>query len=182
MPKTKKVKSTLRGGGGGKGKNKGKGKPTGFPPGMTFPPNFPNFANPSKKGFPNQPPNLPKDFMKMFPQFQKNSKTKQNNQKENSFGYYVRDRKSYKSSDKTSKGSTIRKHLKHLSTRVKKSYKLVSKYRDDYAQTTRTRLETANKAVKDVYMYLKNKDKREKKKRGKRSRKSNSNNSSSSSD
>ena len=164
-----------------------KGKPNPNP----HPNPHPNKGKSKQQGMPN----LPKNFMQFFEQQQhqqqhqqnpRNNKTKkQNNKRENSFGYYVRDRKSYKSSDKTSKGSTIKKHLKHLSMRVKKSYKLVSSNRDDYAQTTRTRLETANKAVKDVYMYLKNKDKRERKKRGKKSRKNssnNSNNSSSSSD
>jgi len=135
-----------------------------------------------QKGFnPFQQQGMPKlsqeQMMKMFQkQYQKNNK------KNNSFDYYVRNKKTYKASEKTSKGSTIKKHLKHLSERVKKSYKLVSGYREDYAQKTRTKLETANQALKEVYMYLKNKDKKEKKRRGKRTRKNNSNNSSSSSD
>ena len=141
-----------------------------------------------QKGFnPFQQQGMPKlsqeQMKQMFQQqYQKNNKTKKNNKRNNSFDYYVRNKKTYKASEKTSKGSTIKKHLKHLSERVKKSYKLVSGYREDYAQKTRTKLETANQALKEVYMYLKNKDKREQKRRGKRSRKNNSNNSSSSSD
>ena len=169
-----------------KNKNKNKG-PQGFNPfqGQGVPQQQQK-GNPQQKGFnPFQGQGMPKlsqeEMMKMYKDYQdkQKEKTKKSiNKRNNSFDYYVRNKKTYKASEKTSRGSTIKKHLKHLSERIKKSYKLVSGHREDYAQKTRTKLETANQAVKEVYMYLKNKDKREKKRRGKRSRKSNSSSSS----
>ena len=72
-----------------------------------------------------------------------------------------------------SKVKTIKKHLKKLSYRIKLSYKLVSSDRNDYAQTTRVKLENANKPIKEVYEYLKNKHRREKRKGIKKSYNSN---------
>ena len=115
----------------------------------------------------------------------KNNRRKPNKEREtrtrnNSFEYYVRDKPEYVPSVNKSKGKTIKKHLKKLSDRIKLSYKLVSSDRNDYAQTTRVKLESANKPIKEVYEYLKNKYKREKKKGIKKSYNSNNSNNSSS--
>ena len=110
----------------------------------------------------------------------KPNKEKETRTRNNSFEYYVRDKPKYVPSVNKSKGKTIKKHLKKLSDRIKLSYKLVSSDRNDYAQTTRVKLENANKPIKEVYEYLKNKHRREKRKGIKKSyNSSNSNNSSS---
>ena len=94
----------------------------------------------------------------------KPNKVKETTTRNNSFYYYVSDKPKYVPSVNKSKGKTIKKHLKKLSDRIKLSYKLVSSDRNDYAQTTRVKLESANKPIKEVYEYLKNKYRREKRK------------------
>ena len=133
----------------------------------------------------------PDQIKNMYNKFQRSKSYKSNNNRgkpnkeretrtrNNSFDYYVRDKPKYVPSVNKSKGKTIKKHLKKLSDRIKLSYKLVSSNRNDYAQTTRVKLESANKPIKEVYEYLKNKHKREKKKGIKSYNSNNSNNSSS---
>ena len=118
----------------------------------------------------------PEQIKNMYNKLQRNKSYKSNNNRgkpnkeketrtrNNSFDYYVRDKPKYVPSVNKSKGKTIKKHLKKLSDRIKLSYKLVSSDRNDYAQTTRVKLENANKPIKEVYEYLKNKHRREKRK------------------